>query len=69
VLNPFAVLAVGIALFKLVLKSRADPFEEYLRPKYGFPIPLAEVVPVFEVDGSMKRYGTPMSMPKCLPKV
>jgi hypothetical protein len=69
VLNPFAVLAVGIALLMLVLKSRTDPFAEYLRPKYGFPMPLAEVVPVFEVEGSMKRYGTPMSTPKCLPHV
>ena len=45
--------------FSLVLKSRADTFAEYLRPKYGFPIPLAEVAPVFEVDGWKKRYGSP----------
>ena len=32
-LSPFAVLAVGIAPFSLVLKSKADPFAEYLRPK------------------------------------
>jgi hypothetical protein len=68
VLSPFAVLAVGIALFKLVLKARADPFAEYVKPKYGFPIPLVEVSPVFEVDGWKKRYGTPMFTAKCLPK-
>jgi hypothetical protein len=62
------VLAVGIALFKLVLKARADPFAEYVKPKYGFPIPLVEVSPVFEVDGWKKRYGTPMFTAKCLPK-
>jgi hypothetical protein len=32
-------------------------------------MPLAEVALVFEVDGWKKRYGTPMSMAKCLPKV
>jgi hypothetical protein len=31
-------------------------------------MPFVEVAPVFEVDGWKKKYGTPMSMAKCLAK-
>jgi hypothetical protein len=62
---PFAELATGNAPFTPVLKSSISPFLEYLKPNDGFPMPDAEVVPVFEVDGLTNRYDTPIFTEKC----
>jgi hypothetical protein len=65
VLRPLAELATGNAPFRPVLKSSNGAFLEYLKPTEGFPMPEAEVAPVFEEDGLTNRYGTHIFIEKC----
>ena len=51
------------------IQARAEiegrPFSRISETYVGITMPAAEVVPVFEEDGRMNRYGTPTSIEKC----